>query len=309
MTADRRHPRDRAQLSRPAARRAVVVLAICAAAVVALWLSGSQATAVQATAAVSSGAASSARTVGTVSTPTPSSQPAQGPGIRDVPPPLAPSPGQSPVDRGLELYQRGCAGCHGQSGGGSERGPSLLGVGPASTDFQLSTGRMPLAKPVKQPPRSQPAYDQQDIDALVAYIDSLATGTRGQPIPQLVDASLQSGRRLYLTNCASCHSSSGVGAVLPDGFVAPPVLDDTPQQVAEAIRVGPGVMPPFPSSALDDQKMSSIVRYVQAIPSHDAHGGWRIGSLGPLTEGLVGWVVGLGLLGVVIRLLGRRAKQ
>lgn len=281
------------------ARRLLLALGVCAAAAVAVGLSNGGA---------ASDAALTAAVAAQATSPRPSSPPAQPPGTRGVPPPLAPTPGQPPVERGRQLFLRGCAGCHGQDGSGSDRGPDLRGVGAASTDFQLSTGRMPLAAPVKQPPRAEPAYDQGDIDALVAYIDSLAGARQGQPIPHPPSGDLQDGRRLYLTNCASCHSSSGAGSVLPDGYVAPRILAATPRQVAEAVRVGPGVMPQFPEGVLSDQQVGSIVSYVQAIPPHDDHGGWPIGGLGPLTEGLVGWLVGLGLLGVVIRLLGRRSR-
>jgi ubiquinol-cytochrome c reductase cytochrome c subunit len=224
--------------------------------------------------------------------------------VRDVPPPLAPD-GQLPVERGRTLYLRGCAGCHGQQGQGSQNGPSLVGVGAASAHFQLSTGRMPLAEVVDQPPRARPAYSSTDLDALVEYVASLGPG---QPIPHLPEGDLQAGRKLYIANCASCHSSSGVGAALPDGHYAPNVLGDSSQQVAEAVRVGPGLMPRFSSDVLTDEQLASIVTYVRQIPEHDARGGWPLGGLGPLTEGAAGWAFGLGLLLVVIRLLGQRAE-
>ena len=236
--------------------------------------------------------------------PPPSSQPAQPPGVRDVPPPLAPD-GQLPVERGRQLYLRGCAGCHGQQGQGSQSGPSLVGVGAASAHFQLSTGRMPLAKVVDQPPRAEPAYSSIDLEALVQYVASLGPG---QPIPHLPEGDLQTGRELYIANCASCHSSSGVGAALPDGHYAPTVLNDSSQQIAEAVRVGPGLMPRFSSDVLSDEQLASIVTYVRQIPQRDDRGGWPLGGLGPLTEGAVGWAFGLGLLLVVIRLLGQRAE-
>ena len=243
--------------------------------------------------------------------PTSSSEPTPPPAVRPPeqarPPVVASSPGQSQLDRGRQLYGAGCAGCHGQTGGGSPLGPSLLGVGPATTDFYLATGRMPLSRVVQQAQHHPPAYDQQDIDALVAYVSSLAPG--GEPIPAVSQGNLQSGRELYLLNCASCHASSGVGEALPGGNVAPSLLSDGPTQVAEAIRVGPGLMPQFPRTALTDAQIDDIASYVQALPARMDHGGWAIGAIGPVAEGLFGFVVGLGLLLVVIRLLGKRAAQ
>lgn len=227
--------------------------------------------------------------------------------VQKQPPVIPSTSGESTLERGRTLYGAGCAGCHGQRGEGSGRGPSLIGVGAASIDFQLSSGRMPLNQPVDQPPRAAPAYAPTDIDALVTYVNSLGPG--GVPIPQLPPGDTQSGRQLYLFNCASCHASTGVGAALPDGRVAPPVLGVPSTQVAEAIRVGPGLMPQFPPTALTDQQAADIVAYLNALPSVSDHGGRPIGSIGPVTEGFVGWAIGLGLLVVVIRLLGRKAPR
>ncbi len=223
------------------------------------------------------------------------------------PPPVPSSPGTSPLQRGRQLFGAGCAGCHGQQGGGSPRGPSLLGVGPASVDWWVSSGRMPLSDPIPEPERKPPAYSSDDTDALVAYVTSLAPG--GPPIPKLPAGNLQSGGQLYLTNCAACHGSSAVGAALPAGRVAPNLLGVPDIQVAEAVRLGPGLMPAFPPSALSDQQLANIVTYLGELPTHESHGGFSIGAIGPVTEGVVGWVIGLGLLVVVIRLLGKRAPS
>jgi ubiquinol-cytochrome c reductase cytochrome c subunit len=209
------------------------------------------------------------------------------------------------LDRGRQLYGSGCAGCHGQAGQGSTAGPPLLGVGAASVDFQLSTGRMPLSRVVKQPSHGAPAYGRSDTEALVRYVSSLAPG--GEPVPTLGVGDAASGRQLYLENCAACHSSTGVGAALPAGYIAPSLLQTDRTRVAEAVRVGPGLMPPFPASVLDDGQLADLVAYVQALSAEGSHGGWAIGSLGPVSEGLFGWVAGLGALLVVIRLLGKRA--
>jgi ubiquinol-cytochrome c reductase cytochrome c subunit len=209
--------------------------------------------------------------------------------------------------RGRELFGSGCASCHGQQGQGTARGPDLRGVGEASADFQLSTGRMPLDTVVEQPQRQRAKYDKPDIAALVAYVGSLGTG--GPSIPDVAPGHLQSGRELFLQNCASCHGSTGAGAAMVDGEVAPTVLHDDSTLVAEAMRVGPGLMPQFPPSALSDQQVDDITTYVRNLPQHSGHGGWSIGLIGPVPEGLVGWVLGLGALLVVVRLLGKRAPK
>ena len=192
------------------------------------------------------------------------------------------------------------------SGEGSRRGPDLRSVGTASTDFQLRTGRMPVAAPVQEPRSGPPAFGSADIDALVAFVDTLGDGT-GPGIPRVTPGDPQRGRELYLTNCAACHSSSGVGAVLPAGHVAPSLLGTAHTQLGEAVRVGPGVMPVFPQSALGDGDVGDIAAYVDSLGTTRDHGGWPIGAVGPVTEGAIGWLVGLGLVLLLARRLGKRA--
>lgn len=279
-------------------RFAVVLALLLAAGVVQLG----------ATLSSSGNAAAASRSSGTGTSASPSSDPvtsaAHPPGQQKVPPTIGPrSPGATDLQRGRRLYGASCAGCHGQNGEGSNSAPSLVGVGEASADFQLRTGRMPLAHEDDVPHRRSPAFDDADIRALVTYVGSLGGGPE---IPKLGAASELDGRDLFLENCAACHTSSGVGDALPDGQYAPSLWPEKPQQVAEAIRLGPGVMPRFPESALDKEQMSSIVKYVGTLDQQD-RGGWAIGRVGPASEGLVGWVLGLGLLLVLVRVLGSRA--
>jgi ubiquinol-cytochrome c reductase cytochrome c subunit len=228
--------------------------------------------------------------------------PGDGPG-----PPAAPAP--DPVaSRGADLYLRTCASCHGPAGEGSQRGPSLVGVGPASVDFQLSTGRMPVDQETRQPPHRRPAFSAADIRALVAYVDSLGGG--GPQIPTVGPGDLREGRELFLANCAACHSATGGGATLTNGLVAPSLDRSTPVQVAEAIRVGPGLMPAFPENVLGPEQVDAVAGYVQHLRGGRLdRGGASLGRLGPITEGLVAWVIGLALLVGVVRWLGGRAGR
>ena len=206
--------------------------------------------------------------------------------------------------RGQLLYQQNCATCHGQRGQGTERGPSLIGVGAASADFYLSTGRMPLTEEESNPERTKPAFGQADIDALVAYVASLDGGPR---IPAVAPAAgrLAEGEQLYQENCAACHSATGTGGALTSGQTAPSLAQATPVQVAEAIRVGPGAMPKFPPQALNDPQVDSVAAYVGHLQDSGDRGGYGLGRIGPVTEGLVAWVVGLGLLILIVRRLGK----
>jgi ubiquinol-cytochrome c reductase cytochrome c subunit len=218
---------------------------------------------------------------------------------------LVSSPSQ--VTLGRRLFVAGCSSCHGMSATGiSGRGPSLIGAGAQAADFYLSTGRMPLSAPGQVPHRSHPAYPPDQIDALVAYIGSLG----GPPIPGADPSagSLSRGSRLFAATCAGCHQITGTGGVVPGGSV-PALSDATPTQIAEAIRIGPYLMPRFNADALNQQDVNSIARYVLDSPSHplDA-GGWSLGHLGPIPEGMVAWFVAIGALLAVARLIGERSE-
>ncbi|NES16921.1 MULTISPECIES: c-type cytochrome [Micromonospora] len=231
--------------------------------------------------------------------------------------PVAPTPSGSAAPapngtastgaRGEELFRQNCASCHGQQGQGSQRGPSLVGVGPASADFQLSTGRMPIAGEIPQPRRGEPVFSAEEIAALVDHVASFGGGPQ---IPRVQPGSLTAGRALYAANCAPCHGAAGTGAPLTNGWIAPPLYDATPVQVAEAIRVGPGLMPVFPSQVLTDEQVNDLTTYVRRLRAeHLDRGGNPLGRLGPLAEGLVAWIVALGLLVAAARWLGQRAGE
>jgi ubiquinol-cytochrome c reductase cytochrome c subunit len=166
---------------------------------------------------------------------------------------------------------------------------------------------MPLADPVDQPRSGRVAFGSADIEALVAYVASLGDGG-GPQVPVVPAGEPSRGREVYLTNCAACHSSSGVGAVLPSGHVAPSLLDTPATQLAEAVRVGPGLMPQFPDGVLSDTDVADVAAYVDALAARQDHGGWAIGGVGPVSEGAVAWVLGLGTVLVVARLLGKRSR-
>ncbi|GIJ26405.1 hypothetical protein Vqi01_15670 [Micromonospora qiuiae] len=223
----------------------------------------------------------------------------------------APSAGPSALagaTQGRELYRQNCASCHGDQGRGSQRGPSLVGVGAASVDFQVGTGRMPIPDEMQQPRRGRPVFSADEIAALVEHVTSFGGG--GPGIPRVTEGSLGTGRELFAANCAPCHGGTGAGAALTNGWNAPPLYEATPVQVAEAIRVGPGLMPVFPSQVLTDQQVSDLATYVQRLRSERLdRGGNPLGRLGPLAEGVAAWVVALGLLVAAARWLGRRAGE
>jgi ubiquinol-cytochrome c reductase cytochrome c subunit len=204
------------------------------------------------------------------------------------------------VRAGEQLYLTACVSCHGVDGKGTPGYPELTGVGAASADFCLRTGRMPLACPTPQPPQKAPAFDNEQILQLVAYVASLGDGP---PVPDVDPdrGDLSLGAELFLANCAACHNSAAVGGALSHGAHAPPLLDVDPTQIGEAIRIGPGQMPVFGPDTLDDHEVDSIVRYVRYLQEPEHPGGLMIGRVGPVPEGFVAGLVGLGVLVLVIR--------
>lgn len=213
----------------------------------------------------------------------------------------APSDAQL-AEQGAALFATSCASCHGANGQGTEFGPSLGGVGAAAADFQLRTGRMPLTEgPTAQAKRKPPAFDDERIRQLVAYVASLGNGP---PIPQVsVDESLVSrGQQLFVANCAPCHGATANGGAVGGGALAPALDLATPVQVAEAMISGPGQMPPFTFGARD---ASAVATYVDYLQRSGSPGGFSIGGIGPVPEGFVGWVLGMGLMLLIVVLVGR----
>jgi ubiquinol-cytochrome c reductase cytochrome c subunit len=210
-----------------------------------------------------------------------------------------PEPGSA--ERGAELFVAACATCHGSQGAGTANGPPIADAGAASADFQLRTGRMPRT----QPPGGQslpkpPAFGEQEIRDLVAYVASLGNGP---PIPEVdLDASVSDGMRLFVANCAPCHGATGAGGAVGGGWLAPPLDHASPRIVAEAMLIGPGQMPAF---ALPDHEVDAVAVYVEYLRTAAQPGGFSIGNIGPVPEGFVGWFVGMGLLGLVAYLIGR----
>jgi ubiquinol-cytochrome c reductase cytochrome c subunit len=222
---------------------------------------------------------------------------------------LRPSPGQAfsqAGEQGRALYEASCSTCHGLQAEGTVNGPSLQGSGSAAVSFMLTSGRMPLAAPGDQPTRQPPKFDDEQIDAIVAYLAEIAPG--GPPIPTVDTSkgSLAEGSALFLDNCSGCHSAAGVGDSVGGGQIAPNLMPATATQIGEAARIGPGLMPVFDEDNLSEQDLNSIAAYLHWLRDNGDEGGLQLGRVGAVAEGLVAFVVGLGLLFLVVRLTGSK---
>jgi ubiquinol-cytochrome c reductase cytochrome c subunit len=218
---------------------------------------------------------------------------------------------------GYALYGANCATCHGSlasgvtssphkgSGDTIRLGPPLRGVGALAADFYLRSGYMPLSSAHDQPWRSRVQFTDRQLDALIAFVASLGKGPPvPKPRPERGDPSV--GQQLFAESCAGCHQIAAVGGILT-GARVPSLASATPVQIAEAVRIGPYLMPRFTRKQISDVELDSIIRYVQSTKSpHDA-GGWGIGHLGPIPEGLVAWLIAGSALVVVTLLIGKRA--
>jgi ubiquinol-cytochrome c reductase cytochrome c subunit len=229
------------------------------------------------------------------------------------------------VAEGQHLYGRYCLACHGAAGAGTKSprtvgagplraqttqealAPSLRGVGALAADFYLRTGYMPLARVGDQPRRRRLALDDVQIRALVAYVASLGKGPR-VPTPHPSRGSLSQGQQLFAERCAGCHQILGAGGYVT-GAVPPALGDATARQIAEAVRIGPYVMPRFSKAALNDHELDSLIRYVQYAKHPQDRGGWNLGHLGPIPEGLTTWLLGAAALVALCLLVGRRLRE
>lgn len=229
---------------------------------------------------------------------------------RPAPAVAAPPQGGDPIDAEA-LYLEGCASCHGADGRGARgpdgglRGPALGGAGEASAYYYLSTGRMPMTTAEGQPERKPRAYSQEQIEALTAYEAAFGTG------PELPDVDLEGadtarGGEIFRLNCQACHSASGSGGALSYGRAAPSLHAAAPLEIAAAVRAGPGQMPVFGPGAIDDDELDDLIAYVEYLDDPADPGGLPIGRTGPIPEGFVAWLVGMGGLLVLVFWIGVR---
>jgi quinol---cytochrome-c reductase cytochrome c subunit len=211
--------------------------------------------------------------------------------------------GLSLTQLGQQLFAGNCSVCH----GASHRGPPLAGVGARAADFYLRTGYMPLSDPDEQPTRRRSPFSDREIRALVAYVASLGKGP-GIPRPNPAGGNLAEGLHLFTEHCAGCHQVVARGGVVT-GAKVPPLEDATPVQIAEAVRTGPYLMPRFSESQITDKQLDSIIAYVGLAKHPVDRGGWGIGNVGPVPEGMVTWLIAILILIAVCMAIGQRVRS
>lgn len=243
-------------------------------------------------------------------------------------PATAETASQSDIEAGREIFLVGCASCHGQNAQGivtpgtsdgnpGNYGPSLIGVGAASVDFQVGTGRMPMAQTGAQAPRKASEYTEEEIAQLAAYIASLAPGPAIPPAEYLDwesvdDEGISEGGEFFRTNCTACHNSTGMGGALPDGRYAPTLEGVDPQDIYTAMLTGPQQMPVFNDDTLTPEEKLKVIAYIKTVQNEPNWGGIGGGGLGPVVDGVFIWIVGIGSMvgfAVWIAVHGTRTKK
>ena len=228
------------------------------------------------------------------------------------------APGTTLREHGYQLYSANCASCHGIAGSGVEapqrgagaqlgQGPPLRGVGALAADFYLRTGYMPLGHPGDQPWRNRVLFSEREVKALVAYVASLGPGP-AIPRPHAERGRVATGFLLFTDHCAGCHQVAAQGGFVT-GARVPQLNQSTPVQVAEAVRTGPYLMPRFSKRQISDRDLDSIIAYVEYAKHPRDSGGWSIGRVGPVPEGLVAWLIGGAALVATCLLIGKRLRS
>lgn len=214
------------------------------------------------------------------------------------------------VDQGKRLFLANCSTCHGSNGQGTPTGPALAGVGAAAVDFQVGTGRMPLAAPSVQAKRTAPIkFNQTQIDQLAAYVATLGPG------PGVPDAKYASGQggdiakggEIFRVNCAMCHNYAGSGGALTRGKYAPPLKDIEGKHIYEAMLSGPQSMPVFNDTNLDPAGKRDVISYLHYLDENNNMGGHSLGSFGPVGDGFFLFGIGIPIMIGAAVWLGRKA--
>nr|MDT0662175.1 cytochrome c [Micromonospora sp. DSM 115978] len=197
---------------------------------------------------------------------------------------------------GKALFDVSCITCHGRNAQGVEgRGPSLIGVGAASVEFQVGTGRMPMARQEAQAERKDPVFTDEETRQLGQYVQELGGGPQVPSGDLTAGGDVAEGGRLFRINCSSCHAFSGGGGALSSGKYAPGLGPATDRQIYAAMLTGPQNMPVFGDNQLTPEQKADVIAFIQDGLKNDKDPGglFNLGRYGPSTEGLAIFLVGI----------------
>jgi len=201
---------------------------------------------------------------------------------------------------GKAMFDTSCTSCHGPAGQGvADRGPSLIGVGSAAVEFQVSSGRMPMARQESQALRKQPMFTDEQAQQMGEYIQELGGGPKLPTGPLGLTGTAEAkaeqvsrGGQLFRLNCGACHAAATGGGALSSGKFAPNLEHATDRQIYAAMLTGPQNMPVFGDNQLTPDEKREVIAYVHTMQAQEP-GGWGLGKLGPVTEGLAIFFLGM----------------
>ena len=199
------------------------------------------------------------------------------------------------VEQGEALFLANCSTCHGLDAQGTDAGPSLIGVGAAAVDFQVGTGRMPMQMQGPQAQKKPQQFNEEQTSQLAAYVASLGAGP-AVPEDEYLDVSegdAAKGSKVFLANCAMCHNAAGAGGALTRGKFAPSLMGVEENHIYEAMQTGPQNMPVFNDANITPEEKRDVITYLKTVETNTDPGGFGLGSLGPVSEGLFIWTIGL----------------
>ncbi|MCC5674354.1 cytochrome c [Kocuria rhizophila] len=214
------------------------------------------------------------------------------------------------IEEGQKLFQANCSTCHGMQAQGTSSGPSLIGVGASSVDFQVGTGRMPMQMQGPQAQVKPQQFNEEQTDQLAAYVASLGAGPT---VPEeqdldITEGNSANGAKIFLANCAMCHNAAGQGGALTRGKFAPSLMGVSEKHIYEAMQTGPQNMPVFNDANITPEEKRDVITYLKTLDNNTTVGGFSLGSLGPVSEGLFIWTIGLVVvIGFTVWLTSRSA--
>jgi ubiquinol-cytochrome c reductase cytochrome c subunit len=216
---------------------------------------------------------------------------------------------EATIDDGSKLFAANCATCHGMNLQGTTQGPTLIGVGAASVDFQVGTGRMPLAATGPQAEKKPVQFTDEQVSALAEFVASKSPGPAIPSAEYLKgNGDASEGAELFRINCAMCHNVAGAGGALTEGKYAPPLAGVEANHVYDAMLIGPQNMPVFNDNNITPEQKANIITYLKYLDTTPSVGGFGLGNLGPVSEGLFIWIFGLGAIVAITIWLSSRAN-
>ena len=223
------------------------------------------------------------------------------------------------IAKGQQLYNNACITCHGTNlQGVAGRGPSLIGAGAAAVYFQVSTGRMPLAREQAEAYRKAPlpeldpstALGRQNLEALSTYVEAHGGGPQlpAERGLALIGDDPARGGDSFRANCASCHNFVGRGGALTQGKYAPILNLATPEEIYAAMQAGPADMPTFSDRSITPQEKKDIIAYILSVRGQrNSPSLYNLGDIGPTAEGMTVFVIGMVALVIITVWLGAKS--